>query len=88
MAEKSSFFNSVDGDRKYQASDYAEYFNSLITNGVFPNPSTNLQVLSNNDMTVTLSAGKAWIDGYVYKAINPCFAHLDSNCHIVIRHNL
>jgi len=66
VAEKSSFFNSVDGDRKYQASDYAEYFNSLITNGVFPNPSTNLQVLSNNDMTVTLSAGRAWINGYIY----------------------
>ena len=66
MAERSSFFNSVDGDRKYQASDYAEYFNSLITNGVFPNPSTNLQVLSNNDMTVTLSAGRAWINGYIY----------------------
>ncbi|MGH4125286.1 MAG: hypothetical protein ACREV6_20405 [Clostridium sp.] len=40
--EKSSFFNSVEGDRKYKASDFASYFNSLLTNGVFPNPSTNL----------------------------------------------
>lgn len=66
MAERSSFFNSVNGDRKYKASDFAEYFNSLITNGVFPNPSTNLQVLANNNMTVTLKAGKAWINGYFY----------------------
>ncbi|MDQ7095938.1 hypothetical protein REC12_20295 [Desulfosporosinus sp. PR] len=66
MAEKSSFFNSVNGDRKYQASDFAEFFNSLVTNGIFPNPSTNLQVLANNDMTVTVKAGPAWIKGYHY----------------------
>jgi hypothetical protein len=64
--EKSSFFNSVAGDRKYQASDFASFFNSLLTNGVFPNPSTNLQVISNNNMTITVKAGKAWINGYVY----------------------
>jgi hypothetical protein len=64
--EKSSFFNSVNGDRKYKASDFAEFFNSLLTNGVFPNPSTNLQVIANNNMTVTVKAGKAWINGYVY----------------------
>lgn len=64
--EKSSFFNSVNGDRKYQASDFASYFNSLLTNGVFPNPSTNLQIIANNNMTVTVKAGKAWINGYVY----------------------
>jgi len=64
--EKSSFFNSVGGDRKYQASDFSNYFKSLITNGVFPNPSTNLQAMSNNAMSVTLKAGKAWINGYIY----------------------
>lgn len=64
--EKSSFFNSVNGDRKYQASDFAAFFNSLLTNGVFPNPSTNLQIISNNNMTVTLKSGKAWINGYCY----------------------
>ena len=66
IIEKSSFFNSVNQDRLYDASSFAEYFNSLITNGVFPNPSTNLQIISNNDMTVTASVGKAWINGYVY----------------------
>lgn len=64
--EKSSFFNSVNGDRKYKAEDFAEFFNSLVTNGVFPNPSTNLQVTANNNMTVTLKSGKAWINGHVY----------------------
>ena len=64
--EKSSFFNSIAGDRVYQASDFANFFNSFITNGIFPDPSTNLQVMTNNDMTVTILAGKAWINGYVY----------------------
>ncbi|MFK5173340.1 hypothetical protein ACI3QN_12575, partial [Propionibacterium freudenreichii] len=65
-AERSSFFDSVDDDRLYQASDFAEFFNSLVTNGCFPSPSTNLQVIANNNMTVTVKAGKAWVNGYVY----------------------
>ena len=65
MAIQSGFFNSVNGDRKYDAKKFAEYFASFIGNGVFPNPSNNLQVLSNDDMTVTVKAGKAWINGYI-----------------------
>ena len=65
MAIRSGFFNSVNGDRKYDASRFAEYFASFIGNGVFPNPSNCLQVISNNDMTVTVKAGKCWINGYI-----------------------
>lgn len=64
--EKASFFNSVSGDRKYKAEEFAEYFNSFISNGVFPKPSTGLQVLANNNMTLTIKTGKAWINGYFY----------------------
>ena len=67
MAEKSSFFNSVSGDRKYKAEDWASYFGTLIGNGVFPNPATNLQVVPGaSGLTVTVHAGKAWINGYYY----------------------
>ena len=45
--EKSSFFNSVSHDRTYKAEDWAEYFASFIGNGVFPVPSTGLQVVAN-----------------------------------------
>ena len=65
MAIRSGFFNSVNGDRKYDASRFAEYFASFIGNGVFPNPSDCLQVISNNDMTITVRPGKAWINGYI-----------------------
>ena len=64
--EKSSFFNSVSGDRKYKAEDWASYFGSFIGNGVFPVPSTGLQVVVDNGMNLLLKAGKAWINGYFY----------------------
>ncbi|MEG2412619.1 MAG: hypothetical protein RSA29_17675 [Clostridium sp.] len=71
--ERSSFFNAIlnqDGvpDRAYLAENYARYFASFIGNGVFPNPSTNLQILANGtDMNISLQSGKAWINGYFYE---------------------
>lgn len=64
--EKSSFFNSVSHDRTYKAEDWAEYFASFIGNGVFPVPSTGLQVIIDSGMNVNIKAGKAWINGYFY----------------------
>jgi hypothetical protein len=64
MTIKSGMFNSVNGDRKYKAEDFAAYFATFIANGVFPNPSTGFQVIANGDMSVTLKPGKAWINGY------------------------
>ena len=65
--EKSSFFNSVSHDRTYKAADWAEYFASFIGNGIFPVPSTGLQVVAGSGMNVTVRAGKAWINGYFYQ---------------------
>ena len=64
--EKSFVFNSINGDRKYKAEDFREYFASFIGNGIFPNPSNNLQVISNNSMSIIIKAGKAWINGAIY----------------------
>lgn len=64
--EKSFVFNSINGDRRYKAEDFRDYFASFVGNGVFPNPSTTLQVISNDDMTVTVKQGKGWINGAIY----------------------
>lgn len=64
----SLFFNSVNGDRRYKAESFADYFAQILTNGIFPNPSSNLQVTSNNDMTITIKPGRANIKGYFYLA--------------------
>ena len=78
MAEKSGFFNSVNGDRRYKADFFAEYFASFIGNGIFPNPSTGIQVVSNANMSVTIKAGKAWISGYYYCNDSDLVLNLDN----------
>ncbi len=65
--EKSGFFNSSDGDRVYGATDFAAYFGSLVSNGVFYATSTNLQVSPGIGLAVSIAAGSAWINGYRYE---------------------
>ena len=66
IIENSSFFNSIDHDRVYKAEDWARYFASFIANGIFPNPSSGLQVITGSGMNITVQVGKAWINGYFY----------------------
>lgn len=54
------FFNSVNGDRKYNAEQIGEYLGLFVSDGVFPNPSTNLQVHSTGGMNIAISPGKGW----------------------------
>ena len=68
MAIKNGFFNSRDRDRTYNADDITSYLEGIVGNGVFPNPSTCLQVVENAGMTVSVNSGKAWIDGYWLKS--------------------
>lgn len=65
--EKSGFFNSSDGDRIYDATDFAAYFGSLVSNGVFYATSTNLQATPGSGLAVSVAAGGAWINGYRYE---------------------
>ena len=72
---RSGFFNSeIIGydaenmpifDRAEEASFFAKYFNQFISNGVFPNPSTNLQVLATEGMQVKVDIGTCFIEGYL-----------------------
>lgn len=79
--EKSFPFDSVevDGkpDRVYVADDFAEYFRAFISSGAFMNQSTNLQVIANGDMSVTLKQGAMIIDGYRYDALSDIIIQLD-----------
>lgn len=65
--EKSGFFNSSDGDRIYNAVDFAAYFGSLVTNGIFYKVTTNLQVSPGSGLGVSVATGCAWINGYRYE---------------------
>ena len=64
MALKFGFFDSVDGDRKYSASDIGEYFLKLISNGVFATPANAMQVKATTtpSMEVNVTSGWAFIN--------------------------
>lgn len=71
MAYTSGFFDAVDQgggnyDRVYSAATFAHYFSLLVKNGVFPDPSTGMQVKasSNPDMHVSVQPGSGWVNGY------------------------
>lgn len=72
MSIKSYFFNAVQSggayDRLYNAEDVTSYLDLLVGNGVFPNPSTMLQVQPGAGMNVIVKAGAGWINGH--KMIN------------------
>lgn len=68
MAIQSYFFNAIlsDGayDRIYNAEDVTSYLDLLVGNGVFPTPSTQLQVSAVSGMNILVKAGSGWINGH------------------------
>lgn len=72
---RSGFFNSeIIGydaenmpvfDRAEEASFFAKYFSQFISNGVFPNPSTNMQVLAGGNRQIEVGIGTCYINGYM-----------------------
>lgn len=68
MAINSYFFNAIESggvyDRNYNAEDFTSYLNLLVGNGVFPNPSTQLQVRASTGMNIIVGAGSGWINGH------------------------
>lgn len=61
MALKYGFFNSENGDRKYNADDISNFFYKLISDGVLATPSTNLQVQASDGMKVLVAPGYGMI---------------------------
>ncbi len=60
MAITTGYFNSNNGDRKYNAETMSKYFVGILTHGVLANYKDSLVVKSNNTMTVQVSPGKAY----------------------------
>ena len=59
---KCGFFNSVNGDRKYDADDISNYFLKLISNGVFATPSNSMQVQAAGGMKIKVTPGWAFVN--------------------------
>lgn len=60
--EHAFFYNSTDGDRVYDADSFEHWLKKFFTTGVFEG---DCQVTANDNMTVTVGAGYANVDGKV-----------------------
>lgn len=82
MAITYGFFNSVDGDRKYNADQMSKYFAGLIGTGVFQNYNGGLQVTAGSGLTVNVQSGRAvigsalkWIENDAVLSLSLTAAH-------------
>lgn len=62
MSVSSGFFNSLNGDRKYNAAQMSAIFDGLIIDGVFASIGTAFAVKAAGGLTVNVGVGKAWFD--------------------------
>lgn len=60
--EHAMFYNSKNGDRKYDAESFEHWLKKFFTTGVFTG---DMQTVANDDMTVSLKKGYVNIDGKV-----------------------
>lgn len=88
------FFNSSNGDRKYNADQMSEYFDGLVSNGVYENVGDALLVTASEGLTVNVGTGRAiinckWVKnsaalGIVLEQAHPTYNRYDA---IVVRLN-
>lgn len=62
MSVSSGFFNSLNGDRKYNTAQMSAIFDGLIIDGVFASIGTAFAVKAAGGLTVNVGIGKAWFD--------------------------
>lgn len=67
MSVTSGFFDSLNGDRRYNAAQFSAMFDNLITDGVFVNVGTAFEVKAGTGNGVTVGVGRAWFNSaWVY----------------------
>lgn len=62
MAITSGFFNSLNGDRKYNAEQMSSLFDGIINDGIFSNIGSAFMVTADNANTINIGIGRAWFD--------------------------
>lgn len=94
MAITSGFFNSKNGDRKYDTVDWSSMFEGMFADGVFKTIGENFAPKAGSGMQVTIGTGKAWFNKAFIKnsslhqvAINTSDVLLDRIDAIVIEIN-
>lgn len=70
MALESGFFNSVGGDRLYNADDMSRYFEHILSNGIFKRIDNCLKVSATGGMTLNVAAGAGLINCRWFRAVS------------------
>ena len=89
------FFNSLNGDRVYNADQMSSMFEGLISDGVFESVGNKLQVTAGSGMNVNVGTGRAFLenrwcrnDAIVSVAINSANVTLPRWTAVVLRKNV
>ena len=56
------FYNSINEDRKYNASQMSKLFDGVLNDGIFMSIGDKLMVSANTGMNVSVGTGRAWFD--------------------------
>lgn len=62
MAFEYGFYNSINGDRKYNSVQISQIFDGVITDGVFASIGDKLFTTANGGMEIAVGTGKAWFN--------------------------
>ena len=81
MAISYGFFNSINQDRTYNADQMSEYFDGLVSNGVYESVGSAMQVTAGEGLAVNVQSGRAiidckWIKNDAAQAITLTAAHV------------
>lgn len=70
------FFNSVYGDRKYDADQMSDFYTGIVTQGVFQHVDNGLEVTAGTGLTVSVNTGRAIIQNKWVKNDTPLVLEL------------
>ena len=89
MAIRYGYFNSINGDRKYNAEDMTMYFKGLVSDGVYQTVGNMLAVNAGDGMTVTIGTGRAlvnmhWIENTSIMSVDLGTASVSSDTYKLI----
>ena len=62
MGVTSGFFNSINGDRLYDAEQFSSFMDGIITDGVYQAVGNKFYVKAEGSMKVSVDTGRAWFD--------------------------
>lgn len=94
MALTSGFYNSLNGDRRYNSEQISSMFEGLLSDGVFESVDNAFIVTPSSGLTLSIGSGRAWVknkwaknDANITITLNPAHVTLKRYTAIVLRND-